>query len=110
MAFFPMAPGHRIPLFVQPCTGNSPPPSPAPETCLWSSCWSWGTEQWQQLPRKEEENRDQTVATGGGETYPAKAANQTHESFLQPLRQAGQEIRDLLQSGCILEDGLLSQG
>lgn len=106
MAFFPMAPGHRIQLFVQPCTGNSPPPSPTPGRCLRSSCWSWGTEQRQQLLRKGEEHRDQPVTMGGGESYPAKAANQAPKSFLQPLRQAGHEIRDLLQSRCILEDEL----
>lgn len=83
MAFFPVAPGHRIQPFIQPRGGNSLPPSLAPETCLWSSLWSWGTEQWQQLHgeikswsqvRKEKQNRDQTVTTGGGQTYPAKTA------------------------------------
>lgn len=52
MAFFPVALGHSIQPFVQPCGVNSLPPSPPPETCLWSSHWSWGTEQWQQVHRE----------------------------------------------------------
>lgn len=98
MAFFPVAPGHKIQPFVEPRGRNSLPPSPPPEMCLWSKRWSWGTEQWQQLHReikswshvrKEKQNRGQTVNRGGGQTYPAKHTLKSHSlggSFFQPPR------------------------
>lgn len=111
MAFFPTAPGHRIQPFVQPRGGNSLPPSPPPEMCLWSSRWFWGREQWQQLHRswsqgrKGKQNRDQIVTMGGGQIYPTKAANHTLKSDSLPsstLGQACDAIKDLLHSRCLL--------